>query len=281
MIAIADSGSTSTDWRIIDGSDTINIRGNGVNPYFMTSEQIVEELISGELNGYFKDIEKVFFYGAGLANDPVKEIMQSAFEKVFVNAVSLSFEDDLLAASRALFKTGDGIACILGTGSNSCLYRNGLIVDRIPALGYILGDEGSGARLGINFINALLKRQLPEELSRKLIEDEGLSMNQVLENVYRKKLPNRYLASITKIIHANLEYGEVKRIVLDSFEDFYLKNISRYEGHENLEIGFVGSVSWHFRNLLEEVLQKHGLRVSRILQAPVDELVSFHTQAKK
>jgi len=277
MIVIADSGSTSTDWRIIDGGDTLGLRGNGINPFFMTGEQIVDELKSGELARYFKDVNEIHFYGAGLANESVKGIMRKAFEQVFRNAAGIFIEDDLLAASRALFKSGSGIACILGTGSNSCLYRDGEIADRVPALGYILGDEGSGARLGINFINALLKRQLPEKLSRKIIDDEGLSMDKVLENVYRRELPNRYLASITKIIHANLEYGEVRDIVSDSFRDFYARNISRYDNHENYEIGFVGSIAWYFRDLLEEELNKHGLYTGKIIKAPIDDLVDYHT----
>jgi len=280
MIVVADSGSTSTDWRIIDGGNTHAFRGNGINPIHMNGEQIVGELKSGEFTSFFKDIDEVYFYGAGIANESLKGIMRNAFEKVFIKAVGIHIEDDLIAASRALFKSGSGIACILGTGSNSCLYRDGQVVDRVPALGYILGDEGSGARLGINFINALLKRQLPDELSRKLIKEEGLSMDQVLENVYRKELPNRYLASITKIIHANLEYPEVKDMVLGSFRDFFTKNISRYEDFQDFEIGFVGSIALYFKDLLEEVLNGQGLRNINILQAPIDELVDFHTGSK-
>lgn len=277
MIIIADSGSTSTDWRIIDGGEILSFRGNGINPFFTLEDQIVEELQAGELSDYLKDIDEVYFYGTGISNEAMKALMLTAFELVFTNAGSIHIEDDLIAASRALFRSGSGIACILGTGSNSCLYRDGQIVDRVPALGYILGDEGSGARLGISFINALLKRQLPEELSHRLIDEEGLTMDTVLDIVYRKQFPNRYLASLTRIIHAHLEYEEVRKLVTESFQDFYLKNISRYEGHHGLEIGFVGSIAWHFNELLEEVLMNNGISAVKIIQAPIDELVSFHT----
>lgn len=275
MILIADGGSTKTEWRLIDKEKSIPLKSAGINPFFNTSQQMMDELTGLEIPVNKDSIQEVVFYGAGLTAGKVQDEMEAAFRLVFKDS-RISLNDDLTAAARALFTTGEGIACILGTGSNSGLFRNGKMVDKIPALGYILGDEGSGAHIGTGFLNALLKRKLPLDFSVQLIEKEGLEMNEVLNKVYRERLPNRYLASLTKIVKENIAIEEIRQIVLNAFSKFIEKNISSYENYRDKNIGFVGSVAWHFQDELKEVLDNYSLTLKKIIKQPIDELVLYH-----
>lgn len=277
MILIADGGSTKTEWRLIKSSDTVSFSSAGINPFFNSRDQIYGELKKLDIPVDFGSIEKVIFYGAGLTAGKAQEEMEKAFRSVFINA-GISLNDDLTAASRALFADGEGIACILGTGSNSGFFRNDIIVDKIPALGYILGDEGSGADIGIRFLNALLKRKLPVDISKKLIHQKGLEMNQVLDKIYRERLPNRYLASMTKIVKEYIYVSEIREIVLEAFDSFVERNILSYSNSIEYQIGFVGSVAWHFKDELKEVMINHRLNLKKIIQQPIEELEVYHRQ---
>lgn len=279
MILIADGGSTKTEWRLIESSDTKSFSCAGINPFFNSRDQIYEELKKLDIPADFGSIGKVVFYGAGLTAGKAQDEMEKAFQSVFINA-TISLNDDLTAAARALFADGAGIACILGTGSNSGLFRNDKLVDKIPALGYILGDEGSGADIGIHFLNALLKRKLPADISKILDREKGLGMNKVLDKVYRERLPNRYLASMTKIVKEYIHVYEIREIVLNAFNSFVERNILRYDNPMEYPIGFVGSVAWHFADELKEILDGHGLNLKNIIQQPIEELVAYHRESK-
>jgi glucosamine kinase len=279
MILIADGGSTKTDWRLSDGHTVHSFSSKGLNPYFNTQEQIIQELIKSGL-GEFKDqVTAINFYGAGLAVDTVKESLRKCFHDFF-KAEEISINDDLLAAARALFGDGSGIACILGTGSNSCLYIDGRIVDKIPALGYILGDEGSGANLGKVFLNALHKRQFPEELRAEILWNENIGLDVILENVYRQEQANKYLASLTQIIIKYIQHKEIENMVSKTLEDFFRKNIFKYKNYQEYKIGFAGSIAFHFDHLLEEVLESHSLGAHKIIKAPIEELLNYHLRKK-
>ncbi len=275
MILIADGGSTKTEWRLIDNDKSIPLKSAGINPFFNTSRQMMDELTGLEIPVNKDSIQEVVFYGAGLTAGKAQDELEAAFRLIFKDS-RISLNDDLTAAARALFATGEGIACIMGTGSNSGFFRNGKLVDKIPALGYILGDEGSGAHIGTNFLNALLKRKLPLDISIQLIEKESLEMNEVLNKVYRERLPNRYLASMTKIIKKNIAVEEIRQIVLNAFTEFIEKNILSYENYQDIDIGFVGSVAWHFQDELKEVLENYHLTLKKIIKQPIDELVLYH-----
>lgn len=277
MILVADGGSTKTDWRLIaDNSDIISFQTKGMNPLFTSDSEIINELDSSVIKKYIRDIKELHFYGAGLVNQDLANKMTSVFKKFFSAITGLSIYDDLTAAARALFGQKDGIACILGTGSNSCLYKNGVIEDKVPALGYILGDEGSGAHIGKRFLNDILKRQLPVELTNKICEENNININSAIENTYKKSFPNRYLASLTKIAINYIEHKEIKAIVRDSFKDFIVKNILHYEDHNILPIGFVGSVGFHFNTILTDVLEEFNLNKGPVKRVPIDELVNYH-----
>lgn len=279
MILIADSGSTKTDWILLDNQQQHRVETRGINPYFNTREMMAEVISSSALSSYFNSIKEVHFYGAGLVTDEIKTQMQQLFQEIFSSAEEVHAYDDLLATARALFQNDAGIACILGTGSNSCFYDGRKVVDKVPALGYLLGDEGSGAYIGKTFLNALLKRSLPAALTKEIIEKHEISAAEVLENVYKKPLPNRYLASYTKIINEYITHPEIEEIVANAFNDFIEKNISRYHDAGKYPIGFTGSVAFHFKHILETQMKKRNLSLHKIIKAPVEQLALFHSHS--
>jgi len=277
MILIADSGSTKTDWIILDKKKRYRIETRGINPYFNTREMMAEVISSSDLASYFDSIREIHFYGAGLVTEEVKTQMQQLFKEIFSGAQEVHVYDDLLATARALFQNDAGIACILGTGSNSCFYNGQEVGDKVPALGYLLGDEGSGAYMGKTFLNAIFKRSLPPALTKEITQKHGISAAEVLENVYKKPLPNRYLASYTKIINEYIAHPEIEEIVANAFNDFIEKNISRYQDAKKYPIGFTGSVAFHFKEILETQMKKRNLSLHKIIKAPVDQLALFHS----
>jgi N-acetylglucosamine kinase-like BadF-type ATPase len=275
MILIADSGSTKTDWRLSDGNSVYSFSSKGINPYFNTPEQIIQELHNSALKEYKSQISVINFYGAGLTGETIKENIKKCFSDFF-KTDDIFVYDDLLAAARALFGDESGIACILGTGSNSCLYIDGVIVDKIPPLGYILGDEGSGADIGKAFLNALHKRKFPEKLREEILKTEDLSQNVILEKVYHQEQANRYLASLTQVMNKYIQHKEVKAIIINAFQDFFKQNISIYKNYNDYKPGFVGSIAFHFSELLAEVAESQNLSLGKIIKAPIDELLNYH-----
>ena len=276
MILLADSGSTKTDWRLIDGNEIRNMSTRGINPYHSSEEEIGEELEKLDLGGKERNILEIYFYGSGVANQEMKDVIRRKLQQRIGVHPYIQVNDDLLGVARSLFQEKNGIACILGTGSNSGLYIDGEISDKVPAMGYSLGDEGGGTDIGKRLVNALHKRNLSEKLGNSIIAEEGLTMDQILENVYQKPHANRYLASLTRVAAKHIDNQEVREIVTRAFEDFIEKNISKYIDFSSMDIGFAGSVAYHFREILEEVLLKHKLNCIQIVAAPIEGLVDFH-----
>lgn len=282
---IVDSGSTKTSWCFAflpntssaDGARTITTEG--LNPAVMSAEE-VEEKIAQALNHCLQslsisaaDVDNVFFYGAGcIAGRTV--VVSESISSILVNA-KIYVADDLLGAARALCGHKAGIACILGTGSNSCLYDGKNIVAHTPALGYVLGDEGSGAVLGRKFLNAVLKQTLPENIRKRFLQESGLDMAEVINRVYRSPAPNRFLASMSKYIHGYLDEKEVRDIVVDNFEDFIRNNILAY-GDEFRTINVVGSIAYHYKEQLTEAASRNGFQIGKIIKNPIEGLIEYH-----
>ena len=278
MILIADCGSTKTDWRLIDGKKIRSLSTRGINPYHSSEQEIEEELGLLDFQGEEANIHEIYFYGSGVANEEMKTIIHRSLQKRIGVHPYIQVQDDLLGVARALFQDGSGIACILGTGSNSGLYKDGKIYDKVPAMGYSLGDEGGGADIGKRLVNALHKRNLSDHLREAIVTKEGLSMDQILENVYNKPHANRYLASLTKIAAKYIDQQEIREIVHAAFEDFIEKNISKYSHYSSLEIGFAGSVAYYFKEILSEVMEKHNLKINLIVPSPIEGLVRYHQE---
>ncbi len=276
MILIADSGATKTDWRLVSENEIRVMSTKGINPYHSSEDEIADELEKLDLAGKERSILEIYFYGSGVANEEMKDVIRRNLQQRIGVHPYIQVNDDLLGVARSLFHEKSGIACILGTGSNSGLYINGVISDKVPAMGYSLGDEGSGTDIGKRLVNSLHKRNLSDKLRESIIAEEGLTMEQILENVYQKSHANRYLASLTRVAAKYIDNPEIREIITQAFEDFIEKNISKYSDYSSMDIGFAGSVAYHFREILEEVLQKHKLISGQIIAAPIEGLVEFH-----
>ena len=220
MILIADSGSTKTDWAIVDKDTTLRINTQGINPVHQNCEAILKILYE-ELLPHLEvpEVEAVYYYGSGVRPE-LEEQMADVLHGTFPRAKTIEAHSDLLGAARALFGCNCGIACILGTGANSCLYNGSRIVMNTPAMGYVLGDEGSGAALGKRLLHDLYKVVLSEEIVSGFEAETGLSLPEIIDKVYRQPMPNRFLASLSEYIHNHLtDWLELRRLVIDNFSD--------------------------------------------------------------
>lgn len=276
MIILADSGSTKTDWCLLDGAKAERVRTAGMNPYFQSEEEMAQTLQTQLLPAVTdaKAVEAVYFYGAGCASVAVNEKVARAIAHFF--PVSIEVQSDLMAAARALCGREAGIACIMGTGSNSCAYDGKQITAHVPPMGYILGDEGSGAVLGKLLVGDVVKHQLPASVEATFYQETGLSESAILEKVYRQPFPNRFLASLVPFLKTHIEVSAVQQLVERSFEAFFVRNIAAYQPKAGSAVHFVGSIAYHFQAQLHRVAEAQGLRIGRIMQSPMEGLIQYH-----
>ena len=274
MKLIADSGSTKTDWCVVDGGEVVfRMAGHGINP-FQQNDAEVENIVNNEFTSSFDGVERIAeieFYGAGCRDGMVPR-MERLLRKLFVNAVKVEVCSDVLGAARALFGGREGIACILGTGANSCLYDGERITANVPPLGYVLGDEGSGAVLGRLFVNGLFKGGLPESLRDEFLEDTGLTLAEIIRKVYREPLANRFLAGMSVFIHNHLENNELRALVVENFRNFFRRNVALY-GRVDLPVRAVGSIAFYYERELHEAAETEGFRVDKVIKSPMEGLV--------
>lgn len=283
MILLADSGSTKTDWALlpctVDEGEAACFQTQGINPVLMDDAAIVT-LLKEQLCPYLtdRDITSLFFYGAGCRPEQVAK-MQGALTAACFNAATppppIHIHSDMLGAARALCQHSEGIACILGTGANSCLYDGSNIVDNRPALGFILGDEGSGAVLGKRFVNALYEGRMPADMLAGFEQATGLTLPRLIDRVYRQPMPNRFLASLAPFIHQQLHREEVRLLVTENFRDFLHNNILRY-GRNDLPVNAVGSIAYHFAPQLHEAAGAEGVHIGNIIKSPMEGLMDYH-----
>lgn len=276
MIIVADSGSTKTDCRIIDeGKEILQVKTKGINPYYMTSQEVGELLEREFENHQNLNIDQVFFYGSGCSSDSNKQIIRKAFASIYPNVV-VAVEHDLMAAARSLCGHERGIACILGTGSNSALYDGNDIIENVPSLGYILGDEGSGNHLGRKLVQAYYKNKLSSVIKTKFDQQFGFSIGDILENIYKKDMPVRFFAQFSGFIYENLSDPSIHDLVYQSFSSFIVENIERYTGYQLETIHFTGSVAYYYKDILSLCCQDYGLQLGSVVKEPIDGLLSFH-----
>ena len=280
MIIIADGGSTKTNWCLIDSSGKkIYFNTEGYNPYFVSSEYIQSSLKKGLPEDLkFDQIVEVHYYGAGVHNEQKANIIKEAFSAFFTKA-EISIGHDLLAAARALLGTEKGFAAILGTGTNTCIYDGNDVAFNIDSAAYILGDEGSGAVLGKLFVSDLLKNQLTPGLKEKFLEQFNLTTGDIIDRVYRKPFPNRFLSTFSPFISENLEDTTVRTLVMTSFKSFLKRNVMQYKNYDRLPIHFVGSVAFHFQEILKEAVEVMNMKPGKIIQSPMEGLIKYHSVA--
>ena len=276
MIIIADSGSSKIDWRILESGGAIRQASSpGFNPYYQPLDhlkQSIKEFLVPQTKG---EVKKIFFYGTGVSSGRNQEMVRSAFLEFFPKA-SVDIEWDLLAAARALCGEEKGIACILGTGSNSCLYDGEKITEQVANLGWILADEGSGASLGKKLLFDYLRKNLPNGLAQQFQKRFPFSREEFLEKIYQQEKPSTFLATFSKFIFQHLKEPYCYKLVYDGFSDFYENNIMKYEGYRNLKVHFVGSIAFYYSDLLRQVANDKGIAVKNILETPIAGLTLYH-----
>lgn len=278
MILLADSGSTKTDWILLSDEGIIgSFRTQGLNPYFVQTDEVIS-IISEHLCQHIDAtiLKEIYFYGAGCSSEEKNRVIRDALDRLFPHS-SNHVAHDMLAAARALFGDQPGIACILGTGSNSCVYNGQEVVRSLFSLGYMFGDEGSGAHLGKSFIQKYLKQDVPGELKNAFSEKYGLTNEEILTNIYRKANPNRFLASFTHFLKQQETHPYVRSLISNCFDDFFTEQILKYPEYQSLPLGCIGSVAYHFQDVFKAVAKKHGAHANLFVTSPIDGLVRYHS----
>jgi len=282
MKLVVDSGSTKTDWGFFSTLyDVKTVKTQGINPCHQSEDEI-RTIISSELLPNTQNIDlaavtEVYYYGAGCATQSICAQMAGILREFFKSA-AITVDSDMLGAARALCGRTEGVACVLGTGSNSCLYNGKEIVDQVPSLGYILGDEGSSAALGRRLIGDCLKRQLPEAVSREFLERYSLTKESIIESVYRKPLPNRFIAGFAPFVYDKRAVPEVHKLIIQCFQEFFTRNVISY--HKPwMPVHFVGSLADNFADELRETADSLGMTIGKIEISPMSGLVDYHSSA--
>jgi len=273
---IADSGSTKCEWCLINNGKKKTIYTQGISPYFLSKDDIIV-LIQKELLPKLKNVvvDEIYYYGTGLGNINNVKTIKLALKKVFPTT-KIEAENDLLAAARGLCGKEKGIACILGTGSNSCYYNGKKIVKNSPGLCYVLGDEGSGAYLGKKVIQHFLYNTFDEELMSKFNATYQTDKIEILEAVYKKPLPNRYLAAFTQFLAENRGHYMIENIIEDGLNEFFFNHLYKYRETWSLPINFVGSVAFGFKDVLQDLCNCYELELGKVLKKPMDGLIIYH-----
>ncbi len=278
-MVIADSGSTKTTWRIAKNkSEFIDIQTDGINPYFQSEKDIAiivnDQLLKQVDENWKSACNNLFFYGAGCSNPDKINQVKNGLKSGYSNWEIL-VEHDLLASARSLLGSKSGIACILGTGSNSCVFKEGKVIDNIASWGFMFGDYGSGAHIGKQLVQRYANNEFSLDLIKKL-EEKGINREVILNHVYQQALPNRYLAKFSKLAGDLIDNDEINKLVINCFELFLKYQVEIYQDHKNYEISFVGSVANSFSEQLKIALKNRNLKIGVINKEPIQGLFEYH-----
>jgi len=276
MVIVADSGGSKIDWRLLHNDGTIG-QANcpGFNPYYQPITDLKHSIENVLLPGTNGTVDKIFFYGAGVSSEKNQKTIQEAFAQYFPKA-HIEIGWDLLAAARALCGREPGIACIMGTGSNSCLYDGEKIVDVVANLGWILADEGSGTYIGKRFIFDYLRKKMPHSLSEQVAKRFPFTREEILERVYQLEKPGAFLAGFAKFIFQHIKEPYCYELVYRSFSDFYEEVVMKYQNYKQFKVHFTGSIAFYFSDILRQVANDKGITVKNILEGPIAGLALYH-----
>jgi N-acetylglucosamine kinase-like BadF-type ATPase len=278
MILIADSGASKTDWRaILPSGKILQYRGTGFNPNYQTSEEMANELREDFLLDLRDEVSVIYYYGAGCSSAKNRNHVENALRSIFKSA-EINVDHDLMAASRATCGHQPGIACILGTGSNSCDYDGEFIMDNRPAPGYILGDEGGGAYIGRKFLQDFIHEEMPPKLRDKVVDKFGLDTPTIIEHVYQKPFPGRYMASFCRFITEHKHDPYCYHLYYNAFQDFFTKHIRKYKDYQNKPVNFVGSIAFYNSDILRAAAYDAGIQVNIIIEGPIAGLTLYHQE---
>lgn len=278
MLLVVDSGSTKSDWVLISEQGNLSFSTMGLNPYFH-DETTVQNAIQ-ENEGLFQfapEITELYFYGAGCSAPELNTIIERGLTAVFPNA-KIHVDHDLMACAYATYTGTPAISCIIGTGSNSCFFDGITLSEEVPALGYILGDEGSGSYFGKQLLSNFLYKRLPDHIQSAFFAFSGLDKDQIINHVYLQPNPNVYLASMMKFIVQHAEDSYIKEMICNGFKHFVSIHVTCYSNYREVPVHFIGSIAYLFRNELEEACAAYQVTIGNIVQKPIDGLIQFHQQ---
>ena len=274
-ILIADSGFTKTDWRLIKADGSIEqARTQGINPYYQTEEEM-QEVIQDLYGQLPESMDQIYFYGTGCSSGTNREKIAKILNKYYAKA-NVDVNHDLLAAARSLCGDQPGIACIIGTGTNSCLYDGHKITENVPSLGWAIADEGGGTYLGKMLVTDYYRKDMPQHLRVIFKETFGLTKDDFLTHIYQEPMPGRFLSTFAKFIGENVADPYMYQLVANGFDSFITKNVMKYNGHQELPVHFTGSVAYHFGTILRSVAQDKSIFVKHISEHPIAGLTLFH-----
>jgi N-acetylglucosamine kinase-like BadF-type ATPase len=280
MILVADSGSTKCDWLLMKGQERQLTNTMGFNPFFVSAEKILTELGKNEfLSKNSEGVNSIFFYGAGCSSQDRNQVVERALSSFFPNLSELTVDHDLLGAAVATCGTKPGITCILGTGSNSCYFDGVDAHEEIPSLSYILGDEGSGAFFGKILLSEFLYGRLPKELEESFRSEYELTKESIFENIYSQGHPNTYLASFMKFVSKNIDHEFMHQMMFKGLAKFADVHIKCYKEYKSLPVHFVGSIAFHFVDILSDVAKNMGFNLGKVIKKPIDSLADFHSSS--
>jgi glucosamine kinase len=278
MILIADSGGSKTDWRLLHQNGKIGqASAPGFNPYYQPIDDLTNNIRDILLPAIDEKVTNIFFYGAGVSSAKNQQVIKNTFLQFFPDA-NIEIGWDLLAAARALCGHEPGIACIMGTGSNSCLYDGENIIGNVANLGWILADEGSGANIGKKFLVDYLRERMPDSVASHFRKRFPLSREEFLEKVYQQEKPSAFLASFAKFIFQHLDDPYCYQLVYNSFAEFYENNVMKYPDYTKLKVHFTGSIAFYFSDILRQVANDKGITVKNILEGPIAGLTLYHSE---
>ncbi|MEO5650682.1 MAG: BadF/BadG/BcrA/BcrD ATPase family protein [Ginsengibacter sp.] len=274
---IADSGSTKTEWCLLKNNKPVVFTTQGMSPYFVDGAGM-EKIILEEVFSHLKKtpINEIHFYGTGCKNPGNVKMVKKVFQKLFKGAF-VDIDNDLSGAAKSLCGKEKGIACILGTGSNSCYYNGKRIVQNSPGLGFILGDEGSGAYLGKKVIQHFLYHIFDEDLRAKFNARFITNDSEILEAVYKKPLPNRYLASFAIFLAENRGHYMIENMIEDGLNDFFCTHIIKYKESAKLPVHFTGGIAFGFKDMIEQLCNRYDLQTGNIFRSPMEGLIRYHS----
>ncbi|MCW3786472.1 BadF/BadG/BcrA/BcrD ATPase family protein [Plebeiibacterium sediminum] len=277
MILIADSGSTKTEWTILNTKTNHSQQHTtqGINPYYQDIKTI-KDLLNKEFPTESRSFDSIYFYGAGCNHKTKNKIVESALSSVFISP-HINVHSDLMAAAHSACGHSQGVVCILGTGSNSCFYDGNEITQNVSPLGFIIGDEGSGASIGKTFIADLLKNQLSQSTKELFFKEYNITEAEILDHIYKQPFPNRYLAQFTKFINKHIDIKELENIINQTFTAFIERNLLQYNEIEKYSIHFTGSIAYYFKEQLENALNSHQLKLGTITKSPMSGLIEYYS----
>lgn len=278
MILIADSGATKTSWLLTDGSKIVqHITTSGYNPYYYKGKSLLDAIKSElipQLNSI--EVDKIFFYGSGCSTDINCTMIKSALWQLFPNSL-VEVHHDLFGAAVALLNNNEGIACILGTGSNSCHWDGHKIVSNVPSVGYLLGDEGSGTYIGKKILKGILEDKAPVDIRDSFYNHYNTTFKGVLNSIYNETGPNLFISEVSRFAEKNINNSWIRNNIKQSFVNFIDNQIKQYNNFQNMEVCFTGSIAHHFKQILLEACHENGIKTGIILKNPIEGLFTYHT----